>query len=219
LRWLLLDLKLNLLPLLALLAGLAISLWANPWVLFASGASGHVAVRFLEVASFVVGGLLGSQILGPEVRARAVEVVGSRSFGLGGLLLSRFLATGGAWMVASLWLGAVLIWSDVALGPYLLALAFVVSGITGMAFAAAVLTGTGSQVLAMVATSLVTGVFLIASVAEIQLGPWHLFPLYAYYARPAMMTAKLAWALISAGLLAYALMKAVRPAPLLQRMD
>jgi len=162
LQWLLLDLKLNLLPLLALLAGLAISLWANPWVLFASGASGHVAVRFLEVASFVVGGLLGSQILGPEVRARAVEVVGSRSARVRGL---RYHGHG------------------------------------------------------LVATSLVTGVFLIASVAEIQLGPWHLFPLYAYYARPAMMTAKLAWALISAGLLAYALMKAVRPAPLLQRMD
>lgn len=210
------ELSLSPLAFTALVLGLAAGLWINPVVLYATGASGFLAARFLEVVAYVIGAMLGVQLLTPELRGQTTEMIGARSPGLAGVLFMRTQLVLAAWFVVSLWVASLLLWSDPGRGVGLLALSFAVSGFIGLALAAAVLTHTGSQTAAMAASSLVFGAFLALKASGWQLGAIELFPLYSFYPDAALLRAKVLWSFVATAFVSYALYRAHRPVALLR---
>ena len=205
------ELALTPLPLVALAVGLLAGLWVVPPVLYAAGASGPLAARFLDAVSFVVGAMLGAQLLVPELRGRTQEVAGARTAGLASVLLWRAGAVLAAWLVSSLWLASLLLWADAGRTASLLALALFVSGAAGFAVALVALAWTGSSTLAMSAASLMLGAALVARAAGLGLGPLEPFPLYAFYPDERLVASKLLWLLIAAVLVPLAAFMVFRP--------
>ncbi|GEM89988.1 hypothetical protein [Oceanithermus desulfurans] len=210
-RRLWLELTLTPLPLAALVAGLLAALWINPYTLYLSGASGPLAVRLLDVVAFVVGAMLGAQLLTPEEQGRTHEVVAARPSGVSGVLLYRIALVLGAWLVASYWMAALLLWSDPGRNAVLLTLTFFASGAAGLALALAVLARTGSPTLAMSAGALVLGVFLALRAGGLATGALELFPAYAFYPDGLLLRSKALWLLVAALLAAYAVAAVHRP--------
>ncbi len=210
------ELSLSPLPFAALLFGLVAGLWIHPVVLYSTGASGYLAARLLEVVAYVIGAMLGVQLLTPELRGRTAEMIGARSPGLAGVLFVRIQLTLAAWLVDSFWIASLLLWSDPGRSMGVLALSFAVSGFAGLALATAALTHTGSQTAAMAASSFVLGAFLVLRASGWVLGAVELFPLYSFYADSELFRAKLFWLFMAVALVGYALYRAHRPVALLR---
>ncbi|GEM_PF-5563627 len=210
------ELSLSPQPFAALILGLVAGLWINPVVLYSTGASGYLAARLLEVVAYVIGAMLGVQLLTPELRGRTAEMIGARSPGLAGVLFVRMQLALAAWLVVSSWVASLLLWSDPGRSMGLLTLSFAVSGFVGLALATAALTHTGSQTAAMAASSFVFGAFLVLKASGWALGAVELFPLYSFYTDTELFRAKLFWLLVAVAFVGYALYRAHRPVALLR---